>query len=553
MAVEAKHSEMKYVLITGGVLSGLGKGVTTSSLGLLLKKSGFHVTAIKIDPYLNLDAGTMSPYEHGECYVLDDGGEVDLDLGNYERFLDISLTRDHNVTSGKIYQKVISAERKGDFLGKTVQVVPHITNEIQSWIERMGRVPVTPDERTPDVTMIELGGTVGDIESRTFLEALRQFRFRVGSHNFYHVHVSLVPTVNEPKTKPIQHSVRELFSSGLPPDMIACRCDVPLTQALQEKIAMFGMVKPEAVISLPTIKNVYGVPRLLKDQEAHTRIIEVLRLSPASTCLMGDWTIMEHRAKGTQVTIGIVGKYTGLADSYLSITKALEHAASMMRINLHIVFLDAEAAESHDFDTCHGILVPGGFGSRGVSGKIEAIQVAILNKVPFLGICMGMQLAVVTVARMNGWCEANSEEFDTDCPRKVVIYMPEVSKTRMGGTMRLGSRQTMLQPDSLASDIYDHAKSVSARHRHRYEINPKYVSDLEAMGLTFSGYDVQHERMEIVELPHHPFFLGTQYHPEFTSRPLKPSPVFSAFINAAFLRSLSRKIRNKCRLVFNQI
>uniref|UniRef100_A0A0E0FQD8 CTP synthase n=1 Tax=Oryza nivara TaxID=4536 RepID=A0A0E0FQD8_ORYNI len=483
---------MKYVLVTGGVVSGLGKGVTASSIGVVLKACGLRVTTIKIDPYLNTDAGTMSPFEHGEVFVLDDGGEVDLDLGNYERFLDIKLTRDNNITTGKIYQSVINKERRGDYLGKTIQVVPHITDEIQDWIERVAMNPVDGKEGPPDVCVIELGGTIGDIESMPFIEALGQFSYRVGPGNFCLVHVSLVPVLNvvgEQKTKPTQHSVRGLRGLGLAPDILACRSTEPLEENVKAKLSQFCHVP---------------------DQRAHEAILKVLDLQfvgkvPREPKLV-EWT--ERASKfdklKTTVKIAMVGKYTGLSDSYLSVLKALLHASVAMGRKLVVEWVpscDLEDSAAKETPEAHkkawkllkgaeGILVPGGFGDRGVQGKILAAKYARENNVPYLGICLGMQIAVIdfacSIMKLPG---ANSTEFDPDTMSPCVIFMPEV--------------------------------------------NPEMVPEFEKAGLSFVGKDESGRRMEIIELPSHKFFIGVQFHPEFKSRPGKPSPLFLGLIAAA--------------------
>ncbi|XP_039055570.1 CTP synthase-like isoform X1 [Hibiscus syriacus] len=551
---------MKYVLVTGGVVSGLGKGVTASSIGLLLKSCGLRVTSIKIDPYLNTDAGTMSPFEHGEVFVLDDGGEVDLDLGNYERFLDITLTRDNNITTGKIYQSVLEKERKGEYLGKTVQVVPHITDAIQEWIERAAMIPVDGNEGPADVCVIELGGTIGDIESMPFIEALGQFSYHVGPGNFCLVHVSLVPVLNvvgEQKTKPTQHSVRGLRGLGLTPNILACRSTKALDDNVKEKLSQFCHVPAENIVTLYDVPNIWLIPLLLRDQKAHEAILKELNL--LGTAMEPDLTEWTDRTKvydmlhdpsfTLQVKIAMVGKYVGLKDSYLSVLKALLHASVYHRKKLLVEWVEASHLEDttaeEDPETfkaawnhlkgADGILVPGGFGDRGVQGKILAAKYARESNVPFLGICLGMQIAVIEYARsVLGLHNANSAEFDPKTPNPCVIFMPEGSKTHMGGTMRLGSRRTYLKvPDCKSAMLYGDATFVDERHRHRYEVNPDMISELEAAGMSFVGRDESDRRMEIVELPSHPFFIGVQFHPEFKSRPGKPSALFSGLIAAS--------------------
>ncbi|EFJ26718.1 hypothetical protein SELMODRAFT_97444 [Selaginella moellendorffii] len=535
---------MKYVIVTGGVVSGLGKGVTASSIGVVLQSCGLRVTSIKIDPYLNTDAGTMSPFEHGEVFVLDDGGEVDLDLGNYERFLDVTLTKNNNITTGKIYQSVIDAERRGDYLGKTVQVVPHITVEIQEWIERVAVVPVDGKEGAADVCVIELGGTIGDIESSPFVEALRQFQFRVGQENFCLVHVSLIPVlgvVGEQKTKPTQHSVQALRALGLTPDLLGCRSAKPLEQCTREKLSQFCHVPAGHILSIHDVSNIWHVPLLLRDQNVHLAILKKLNLSSAPQPELSEWTQRAERsdALSIPVKIGMVGKYTGLSDSYLSVLKALTHASLACGRKLVIEWVastdleDGSPRDLHDaawaaLKSVDGILVPGGFGDRGTQGKVLAAKYARENNVPYLGVCLGMQIAVIEFARsVLGLDGANSTEFDPATPHPCVLYMPEISRTHKGGTMRLGVRRTFFQkPNCLTSKLYGNESFVDERHRHRYEVNPELVDRLEEAGLTFVGKDETGRRMEIVELPEHKYFVGVQFHPEFKSRPGKPSPVF---------------------------
>ncbi|XP_002514371.2 CTP synthase [Ricinus communis] len=546
---------MKYVLVTGGVVSGLGKGVTASSIGVLLKACGLRVTSIKIDPYLNTDAGTMSPFEHGEVFVLDDGGEVDLDLGNYERFLDIKLTCDNNITTGKIYQSVIDKERRGDYLGKTVQVVPHITNAIQEWIERVSKVPVDGKEGPADVCVIELGGTIGDIESMPFIEALGQFSYRVGPGNFCLIHVSLVPVINvvgEQKTKPTQHSVRGLRGLGLTPNILACRSSKELDENVKLKLSQFCHVPAENIVTLYDVPNIWHIPLLLRDQKAHESILKVLNLLGfARAPDLQEWTARTKVCDMLHdpVRIAMVGKYTGLSDSYLSVLKALLHASVACCRKLIVEWVAAgdleevTAIEAPDvynaawnlLKGADGVLVPGGFGDRGVQGKILAAKYARENKVPFLGICLGMQIAVIEFAQsVLGLNNANSTEFDPETSNPCVIFMPEGSKTHMGGTMRLGSRRTYFKvPDCKSAKLYGNVSFVDERHRHRYEVNPDMISLFEDAGLSFVGRDETGRRMEIIELLGHPYFVGVQFHPEFKSRPGKPSAVFLGLIAAA--------------------
>ena len=546
---------MKYVVVTGGVLSGLGKGVTASSIGVLLKSAGLRVTSVKIDPYLNVDAGTMSPFEHGEVFVLDDGGEVDLDLGNYERFLDIALTRDNNITTGKVYDNVIQKERKGDYLGKTVQVIPHITNEIQDWIERVAHTASDGNGKEPDACVIELGGTVGDIESAPFVEALRQFQFRVGSENICFVHVSLVPVmgpVGEQKTKPTQHTVKELRGLGIIPDILVCRSASPLEDETRSKLAAFCHVSENAVVSAHDVSNIYRVPMMFEDQGVSEVLSEGLGFKlPGKRPLLEEWKSMADRVDGVEkeVRIAMVGKYTGLSDSYLSVIKALQHSSYAVNRKLVIDWIesanldDNTAAldpESHAeawelLRGVDGILVPGGFGRRGIEGKIKAAEYARTNNIPYLGVCLGLQVATIEFCRnVLGMEGSNSTEFDEDTPHPAVVFMPEISKTHMGGTMRLGTKPTpFLVDDCKMRRLYGGAEHVDERHRHRYEVNPELIEQIEGAGLKYVGKDETGQRCEIMELDNHPYFVGTQYHPEFKSRPNRPSPPFLGLLMAA--------------------
>ena len=543
---------MKYVVVTGGVLSGLGKGVTASSIGVLLKSAGLRVTSIKIDPYLNSDAGTMSPFEHGEVFVLDDGGEVDLDLGNYERFLDIALTRDNNITTGKVYANVIDKERRGDYLGKTVQVVPHITNEIQEWIERVAHVPADGSSETPDACVIELGGTVGDIESAPFIEALRQFQFRAGKGNVCFVHVSLVPVmgpVGEQKTKPTQHTVKELRGLGIIPDILVCRSEKPLDSETKSKLAAFCHVDEDAVVSAHDVSNLYQIPISLFEQSVLQKVSVHLGFQvPAKLPILDEWRMMADKVDilEDEVRIAMVGKYTGLSDSYLSVIKALQHSAFAVGRKLQIEWIEStdldpnDRTENHEeawrmLKSADGILVPGGFGNRGVEGKIAAANYARVNEVPYLGVCLGLQIATIEFCRNVLNIEsANSAEFDEDAPVHAVVFMPEISKTHMGGTMRLGSKPTpFLVDDCKIRRLYGGVDHVNERHRHRYEVNPDLIEDIEASGLVYVGKDETGKRCEIMELDGHPYYVGTQYHPEFKSRPGRPSPPFLGLLKAA--------------------
>ncbi len=534
---------LRYVIVSGGVLSGLGKGVTASSIGVLLKSAGLRVTSIKIDPYLNSDAGTMSPFEHGEVFVLDDGGEVDLDLGNYERFLDLNLARDNNLTTGKVYSKVLEAERRGDYLGKTVQVIPHITDAVQDWIIDVAQRSADGSEETPDVCIIELGGTVGDIESAPYLEALRQFQFRVGRENVTFVHVSLVPVmgpVGEQKTKPTQHTVKELMGLGITPDVLVCRSSKPLNEETREKLSAFCHVRPEAVFSTHDVPNIYHVPLMLEEQG----FCNILDIDCDKTGLLDEWRAMAHRLDELteEVNIAMVGKYTDLSDAYLSVIKSLQHAALAVERKLNIDWIEASDLEDSNNNEvwdllrhANGILVPGGFGDRGIEGKILAAQYARENNVPYLGICLGLQVATIEFCRnVLGIKDATSTEFDADAANPAVIFMPEISKTHLGGTMRLGSRPTIFQVDDCVTKrLYGGHDAVYERHRHRYEINPDLVQQIEAAGLKFVGKDDSGQRCEIFELDGHPYYVGVQYHPEFKSRPGRPSPPFLGLLLAS--------------------
>jgi CTP synthase len=553
---------MKYVVVSGGVISGIGKGVIASSTGLLLKTIGLKATSIKIDPYMNIDAGTMSPLEHGEVFVLNDGGEVDLDLGNYERYLNVTLTRDHNITTGKVYRQVIEKERKGDYLGKTVQVVPHLTNCIQDWIEHVAHIPVDGNNEVPDVCIIELGGTVGDIESAPFVEALRQFQFRVGPENFALIHVSLVPVIHgEKKTKPTQAAIKDLRSLGLTPDMIACRCSEPLDTAAIEKISMFCHVGPNQVLGVHDVNSTYHVPILLEQQNVLKFFtkrfrLDELQLSQERVARGADlwkrWIDLTkaHDRSFEKVTIAMVGKYTNLQDSYISVVKALEHSALRCQMKLEIVWVEAtdlevESSKSNKINyhkawgslcSADGILVPGGFGTRGTEGMIAAAKWARENKVPFLGICLGFQIGVVEYARNVLGLKTNSIELDETIEDPVIVYMPEVSKTHMGGTMRLGIRPSCFQEGSEWSTLrklYGGVQSALERHRHRYEVNPKHIAELDEAGLHFVAKDETGERMEVFEVKDHPYFVGTQYHPEYLSRVLDPSKPILGLVAAS--------------------
>lgn len=552
---------MKYILVTGGVISGIGKGVIASSIGTLLKSCGFRVTSIKIDPYINIDAGTFSPYEHGEVYVLDDGAEVDLDLGNYERFLDISLHRDNNITTGKVYSEVIEKERRGDYLGKTVQVVPHIVDHIQNKVESVAKITVNGTKEEPEICIIELGGTIGDIESMPFVEAFRQFQFRegiLGHSAFCSVHVSLIPEPKgEQKTKPTQNSVKELRGLGITPDLIVCRSSKAISQDIKAKISMFCHVPTSQVISMEDVSSIYRVPLMLTDQGCINFFIRKLDLfippsSGQAHKYLDSFKVLARKMDEltNEVTIALVGKYTKLEDAYASVVKALQHASLHQNLKLNLVLIEAENLEPSTKSTnevhyhaawkalceSHGLIVPGGFGDRGVQGKIAAIEWARVRQIPFLGVCLGLQAAVIEFCRnVLGWGEANSSEFASHpTDKQVVIDMPEHTSGNMGGTMRLGKRVTRFEKkDSIIYKLYGCKDAIEERHRHRYEVNPEIVPDLEAAGLRIVAKDETGKRMEIIDIKDHPYFVAVQFHPEYLSRPLHPSPPYLGLIQAA--------------------
>jgi CTP synthase len=534
----------KHVFVTGGVASSLGKGLTASSLGRLLKSRGLRVTMQKLDPYINVDPGTMNPFEHGEVFVTDDKGETDLDLGHYERFVDVPLTRRSNATTGSIYQSVLAKERKGDYLGQTVQVIPHITNEIKQRILALATDDV-------DVVITEVGGTVGDIEILPFLEAIRQFRKDVGRDNVFYVHVTLVPFIGpsgEQKTKPTQHSVTELRSRGIQPDAIVCRSDRPISKRLKEKISALCDVPEAGIVTAVDADNLYEIPLVLHEEGLDSYVCELLRLDGHVPDLT-EWQALVDRVKAadTVVRIGLVGKYINLPDAYLSVVEALRHGGYSCGANVSIDWIAADDAEGllaegrlHDLD---GIVVPGGFGMRGTPGKIGAAGYAREHNVPFLGLCLGLQCAVIEYARnVCGFDDANSSEFDPSTQHPVIALMDEQKDVvDMGGTMRLGAYPAKLVPGTLVRDIYGE-EVVYERHRHRYEVNNRYRTALEEHGLVLSGTSPDDTLVEFIELPAdvHPFYVATQAHPEFKSRPNRPHPLFAAFVNAAKERADGR-------------
>ena len=531
----------KYIFVTGGVVSSLGKGITAASLGRLLKSRGYRVTIQKFDPYINIDPGTMSPYQHGEVFVTDDGAETDLDLGHYERFIDINLSKNSNTTTGKIYQSVVNKERRGDYLGGTVQVIPHITNEIKERVFRVGQ------QDNADFVITEIGGTVGDIESLPFLEAIRQVKKDVGKNDVLYIHVTLVPYISaagELKTKPTQHSVKELRSIGISPDIIVCRSEKPISKEMREKMAMFCDVDPDAVIQNLTARSIYEVPMLMEEQGLDTIVLRKLEMEDKPKDMQG-WHDMVARILkkyDKKVTIAVVGKYVALQDAYISITESLRHAAVANEAELDIHWVNAEEIEADDTDMdkvmagVDGILVPGGFGNRGIEGKIKAIQYAREHKIPFFGICLGMQCAVIEFARhVCGMADANSSEFNPNSAHPVIDLMPEqIDVEDLGGTMRLGLYPCKVYPDTLTSKAYN-AELIYERHRHRYEFNNAFREEIVGKGLVLGGTLPNGRLVEIVELPEseHPWFLGAQFHPEFKSRPTNPHPLFREFVGAA--------------------
>jgi len=527
----------KYIFVTGGVVSSVGKGIAVASIGRLLKSRGLRVSVQKLDPYINIDPGTMSPYQHGEVFVTNDGAETDLDLGHYERFIDENLSRLSNITTGQIYSSVIQKERRGDYLGGTIQVIPHVTHEIKSRIDAVAR------QSGADVVIVEIGGTVGDIEGLPFLEAIRQMRKDVGRDNTLYIHVTLLPHIgatNEVKTKPTQHSVMELRRVGITADVIICRADRPISDDLREKVALFADVGPEAVIPLPTVDTIYEVPLVLEACGLGEHLLTRLAL-PALPASLDGWRALVQRRKrsGTVVTVAIVGKYVELHDAYLSVVEALHHAASDCDSRAEILWIPAEHVERDGpdalLDRAQGIVVPGGFGPRGIEGKIAASDYARTRGVPFLGLCLGMQCATIGFARhvLGAQSGANSTEFDPHTAHPVIDIMPDqIDITDKGGTMRLGAYPCRLLPGSHAAAAYGQ-DSIQERHRHRFEFNNRYREMLEAAGLVISGESPDRRLVEIIELRDHPWFVGTQFHPEFLSRPDRPHPLFRAFIEAA--------------------
>lgn len=526
----------KYIFLTGGVVSSLGKGITASSIGCLLESRGLRVTLMKMDPYINVDPGTMSPYQHGEVYVTVDGAETDLDLGHYERFTSSVMTKENNITTGQIYHEVISKERRGEYLGKTVQVIPHITNEIKDRVLRLSR------HTEADVVIVEVGGTVGDIESLPFLEAIRQLRKEVGKEHVIYVHVTLIPNMKasgELKTKPTQHSVAELRAIGIQPDILICRSEKPLSKDIRSKIALFCNVEDEAVIQALDVGSIYEVPLVFRDEGLDIIIIKLLNLKYRKQDLSAWERMVEKVTRPSRsVNIAVVGKYVELHDAYKSISEALIHGgiANDARVNVHWVDADQLLQDGPEvaLKDMAGILVPGGFGSRGVEGKIRAIQHAREQRIPFFGICLGMQCAIIEYGRHVMKLEqAHSTEFEKTTPHPVICLLPEQQQvTQMGATMRLGAEPCQVQSGSRVAEAYG-SEVVHERHRHRYEFNNNYRESFEAAGMKFCGVSPNHHLVEMVELPDHPWWVGVQFHPELQSRPLKPHPLFAHFIKAS--------------------
>lgn len=525
----------KFIFITGGVLSALGKGIAAASIGMLLENHGYKITLQKFDPYLNVDPGTMNPFQHGEVYVTDDGAETDLDLGHYERFTSTKTTKAHNWTAGKIYEIILRKERMGEFLGKTVQVIPHVTDEIKNAFYQVSN--------KNDIVIVEIGGTVGDIESQPFLEAIRQMRLNLGKENTLFIHLTLVPfikTSGELKTKPTQHSVRELRAIGIQPDIILCRTDRFLQEEIKAKISLFTNVRLEAVITAKDVDNIYEIPLIFAQEGLDNIVLQQLNLPPRKRRL-GKWKAMVEMMNNPrdEVNVALVGKYADLHDSYLSLKQALDHGAAAHHLKLNLTWIEAEDLEKEKpekiLSKADGILVPGGFGTRGIEGKIEAVTFARKHKIPFFGICLGMQCATIEFARNIAHLkEANSTEFDPKTPYKIFFKWRELKGVqKLGGTMRLGQFLCRLQRGSFAEKAYGRL-NIFERHRHRYEFNPEYEKVLTKSGLIISGRNPKHKLVEIVEIKNHPWFLACQFHPEFKSKPLKPHPLFKAFIGASY-------------------
>ena len=525
----------KHIFVTGGVVSGLGKGITAASLGRLLKSRGIKVAAQKLDPYMNVDPGTMSPLQHGEVFVTDDGAETDLDLGHYERFIDEDLNKYSNLTSGRTFWNVLQKERNGEYLGSTVQIIPHVTNEIKSFIYSLG------EKTGSDVVITEIGGTIGDIESQPFLEAIRQISHEKGKDSCLFIHVTLVPYLRssgEHKSKPTQHSVKELMNSGIFPDIIVCRSDQRIEESVKAKIALFCNVERSSVIENTDVDILYEAPLMLQKEGIDEIVIRKLGLA-AGEPDMKEWTEMLSRARTCtrRVRIAMVGKYTELHDAYLSVNEALKHAGWLNHASVDISWVDSEHLREEDIKDADGILIPGGFGSRGIEGMVEAATYARTHGIPYLGICLGMQIAVIAFARSAlGWSDADSAEFNPDTKHPVIALMPDqAGNIPKGGTMRLGAYPCSIKPGTLMERVYGE-NAISERHRHRYEFNNRFRKDMEEHGLTIAGTSPDERLVEAVEIDSHPFYLGVQFHPEFKSRPNRPHPLFASFIKASLER-----------------
>ncbi len=545
----------KYIFVTGGVVSSLGKGLAAASIGCLLESRGLKVNLMKFDPYLNVDPGTMSPFQHGEVFVTDDGAETDLDLGHYERFTHAKLSRDNNWTTGRLYEQIILKERRGDYLGKTVQVIPHVTNEIKAATKKVAQ--------DVDVAIVEIGGTVGDIESLPFIEAIRQMRQELGRDNTLFVHVTLVPFIaaaQELKTKPTQHSVKELLSIGIQPDILLCRTDRFLSKEIKSKIALFCNVEEEAVITAKDVASIYEVPVCFAHEEVDTLILRRLKLEAKDRDL-SKWNDLVHRVYNPKdvVRIGIVGKYVEYEDSYKSLKEALVHGALAHNLKLEVNWIEAEGLESADkadrsyeaqLEDYDGLLVPGGFGKRGIEGMLRAIQYAREKQVPYFGICLGMQTACIEYARnVCGLADANSSEFDQATPHRVIYKLRELRGVEeLGGTMRLGAWPCKIEPGTLAYQVYGQTE-ISERHRHRYEFNREYEETMVAAGLRISGSTPDGTYVEMIEIPGHPFFIACQFHPEFKSKPLEPHPLFKAFVGASYEHGQKKKEQKDAAVV----
>ncbi|MCH2490963.1 MAG: CTP synthase [Flavobacteriales bacterium] len=538
-------STTKYIFVTGGVSSSLGKGIIAASLAKLLQARGYRVTIQKLDPYINVDPGTLNPYEHGECYVTDDGAETDLDLGHYERFLNVSTSQANNVTTGRIYQSVIEKERRGEFLGKTVQVVPHITNEIKERIQQLGN---TGDY---DIIITEIGGTVGDIESLPYIESVRQLKWELGDDNALVIHLTLVPYLSaagELKTKPTQHSVKTLMESGIKADILVCRTEHELSEDLKKKLALFCNVKQEAVIQSIDASTIYDVPNMMLEEGLDTVTLKKLSLSNATPPNLDRWNqfLQRHKNPKSEVRIGLIGKYVELQDSYKSILEAFIHAGAENEVKVHVDSIHSEHIDTnsmaHELSGLDGILVAPGFGERGIEGKVDAIRYARENNIPFLGICLGMQMAVIEYSRnVLGIPDANSTEMKPNTPHPVINLMEDQKNiTNKGGTMRLGAWKCKLEAGSIVGSCYD-SEVISERHRHRYEYNNVYREQLEAAGMKATGINPETGLVEIVEIPSHPWFVGVQYHPEYKSTVANPHPLFISFVKAAHEHSEKNK------------